>query len=105
MQQLLSTNQTRVVELEKILNSSESQKDVEISHLHSTIQNMHSDSQTRDVLCHSLAEETINLRSQLRDVAARCQEVAVKLDHSEKNFEGYDDRKSVSGGQVGSLNW
>ncbi|KAJ8316958.1 hypothetical protein KUTeg_004862 [Tegillarca granosa] len=81
LQQSLSTNQTRVVELEKILNSSESQKDVEISHLRNTIQNMHSDSQTRDVLCHSLTEETVNLRSQLRDVAARCQEMAIKLDH------------------------
>lgn len=96
LQQSLSTNQTRVVELEKVLNSSESQKDVEISHLRNTIQNMHSDSQTRDVLCHSLTEETVNLRSQLRDVAARCQEMAIKLDHGEKSFEGHEDRKGVS---------
>lgn len=94
LKQSVSTYQSRNAELERLLNSSDSQKDAEISRLRTIIQNMQSDSQTRDVLCHSLAEETNNLRSQLREVAVRCQEMARKLDQGENSLGKHDiDRK------------
>ena len=76
---------SRVVELERVMGSSDSDKDSEISRLRRQVQEMKESSRTREVLCTSLAEETHNLRQQLHDVAVHCQQMALKLEQSNKD--------------------
>ncbi|XP_033757377.1 TNFAIP3-interacting protein 2-like isoform X2 [Pecten maximus] len=76
--------QMRVQELQDLMGSSENIKDQTISSLQTTVHKMKEEFQTRDVLCHSLAEETTNLRQQLHDVAVTCQQMALRLERAEK---------------------
>ncbi|KAK3094311.1 hypothetical protein FSP39_000184 [Pinctada imbricata] len=75
----------KVMELERLLNSSDSEKDAEITKLRHQVKDMKESSRTREVLCSSLAEETHNLRQQLHDVALRCQQMALRLEENKEN--------------------
>ncbi|XP_060072951.1 TNFAIP3-interacting protein 2-like [Ylistrum balloti] len=88
--------QIRVNELEQLMGSSENVKDQTISTLQTTVHKMKEEFQTRDVLCHSLAEETTNLRQQLHDVAVTCQQMALRLERSENASRALEPKVTAS---------
>lgn len=88
--------ETRVRQLQDLMGSSENEKDQTISSLQTTIRKMKEEFQTRDVLCHSLAEETSNLRQQLHDVAVTCQQMALRLERSEKASRALEPKHLAS---------
>ncbi|XP_069139944.1 uncharacterized protein [Argopecten irradians] len=88
--------QMRVNELEQLMGSSENVKDQTISTLQNTVHKMKAEFQTRDVLCHSLAEETTNLRQQLHDVAVTCQQMALRLERAEKTSRTLEPKLTSS---------
>ncbi|XP_021355569.1 uncharacterized protein LOC110451731 isoform X2 [Mizuhopecten yessoensis] len=88
--------QIRFNELEQLMGSSENVKDQTISTLQTTVHKMKEEFQTRDVLCHSLAEETTNLRQQLHDVAVTCQQMALRLERNEKASRALEPKLTTS---------
>lgn len=78
----------RMLQLESSSLSSSNQdsdrkKDVEIANLREVVHHLQSESKTQDELCYSLAEETVDLKQQLKDVALQCEKMAFHLDSKE----------------------
>lgn len=70
---------------EKLLKASDCDKLTEISKLREKVNSMRNECETRDILCSSLAEETNTLKQQLHEVAVHCQQLASKLERSERS--------------------
>jgi chromosome segregation ATPase len=63
---------------------------IEIQKLRDKISTMKNECETRDILCSSLTEETNTIKQQLHDIAGHCQQLAVKLERSEKSKVSMD---------------
>ena len=84
LRQSVSELSSKIQSLEKLMKASDCDKLLEIQKLRERISSMKNECETRDILCSSLAEETNTLKQQLHDVAVHCQQLAVKLERSEK---------------------
>ncbi|KAL5021642.1 hypothetical protein ScPMuIL_000797 [Solemya velum] len=73
----------RYKELETYLKSSDFDKDVQISMLGERMELVQRDYRAREVLCQSLSQESTKLRQQLKDVAMRCQQMALRMESKE----------------------
>lgn len=83
MKQERDATEQRYKELEAYLKSSNDDKDVHISILGERMELVQRDQHAREVLCQSLTEETTKLRQQLKDVAIRCQQMALRMESKE----------------------
>ena len=85
LRQTISELSSKIQSLERLMKASDCDKLTEIQKLRDKISSMKNECETRDILCSSLAEETNTLKQQLHDVAVHCQQLAVKLERSEKS--------------------
>lgn len=85
----------KIQSTEKLLKASDCDKLSEISKLQEKVSSMKSECVTRDILCSSLAEETNTLKQQLHNVAAHCQQLASKLELSEKSKGGSVNQSDI----------
>lgn len=80
---------------DQLMRACDCDKLIEIQKLRDKISTMKNECETRDILCSSLTEETNTIKQQLHDVAGHCQQLAVKLERSEKSKSKSSDQTEV----------
>ena len=71
---------SQIVELENVLKASDNDKDSAIKRLRDELDAANNELNKRGYECLSLAEERSTLKNQLKEVAQKCQELALKLE-------------------------
>ncbi|XP_066277486.1 TNFAIP3-interacting protein 2-like [Branchiostoma lanceolatum] len=90
----LTERRESLKKLEDTLSSSEDDKDKMIASLRDRLRELERNSQTQDVLCKSLTEESETLRTRLQATAEMCNELAKKLEAEKvcrKNGDASED--------------
>lgn len=95
LQRAISELSSKLQSLDQLMKSSDCDKLTAIQKLKEEISTMKNECETRDILCSSLTEETNTLKSQLHSVAVHCQQLAVKLERSEKTKSKPVDQSDV----------
>ncbi|XP_078588554.1 centrosomal protein of 55 kDa-like [Branchiostoma floridae x Branchiostoma japonicum] len=90
----LTERRESLKKLEDAMSSSEDDKDKLIASLRARLHELEKNSQTQDVLCKSLTEESETLRTRLQATAEMCNELAKKLE-AEKNCRKNGDPSEV----------
>lgn len=72
--------QTKIRELEDVLKASDNDKDATITKLRDELALANQELSRRDYECLNLTEERATLQNQLKEVAQKCQELALKLE-------------------------
>ena len=72
--------QAKILELENVLKASDNDKDSAIKRLRDELALANNELSKRGYECLSLAEERSTLQNQLKEVAQKCQELALKLE-------------------------
>jgi len=83
VQDALTSVQNRLSAAQTQLQESESEKDLRIIKLEDHVSELQRNKDTQSVLCHSLSEETVSLRQQLKDTMRQMQDTMRRLEINE----------------------